>query len=260
MAGEIAENKSSSQSKPHKHKSKETCKALVFFTPLFVIMLCLGLIVLFGYRTFVSAESYARFIFNDKAKIQNAAEDNKYRNADALPMKGTTKVVKTADPVDGETSEPVIEEHEIIYPYYGDQYAKITIDNDSANIKDYPVYWGDSDDLLDLGVVQSNYSAYIGATGRVVLAAHNHTYFRYLPNVKVGDTVTLTTDYGVFTYKVRETQILYDDDTSLLYYDPNADEITDDLILYTCWNNGYMGLSDQRLYVICDVVSKEFYN
>lgn len=45
-----------------------------------------------------------------------------------------------------------------------------------------------------------------------------------------------------------------------LYYDVTADPPVDDLILYTCWNNGYMGLSDQRLYVICKVVSKEYKN
>ncbi len=43
-----------------------------------------------------------------------------------------------------------------------------------------------------------------------------------------------------------------------LYYDVTADPPVDDLILYTCWNNGYMGLSDQRLYVICKVISKEY--
>ena len=132
--------------------------------------------------------------------------------------------------------------------------------NDKAGIDKEPVYWGDSDDLLAKGVVQSNYSAYIGATGRVVLAAHNHTYFRYLPNILVGDQVILKTDYGKFTYEVTETKELPDTDTSLLYYDVTADPPVDDLILYTCWNNGYMGLSDQRLYVICKVVSKEYKN
>lgn len=146
------------------------------------------------------------------------------------------------------------------YPYYGDKYAELTVKNDKAGIDKEPVYWGDSDDLLAKGVVQSNYSAYIGATGRVVLAAHNHTYFRYLPNILVGDQVILKTDYGKFTYEVTETKVLPDTDTSLLYYDVTADPPVDDLILYTCWNNGYMGLSDQRLYVICKVVSKEYKN
>ena len=73
-------------------------------------------------------------------------------------------------------------------------------------------------------------------------------------------TGTVTTNYGKFTYEVTETKVLPDTDTSLLYYDVTADPPVDDLILYTCWNNGYMGLSDQRLYVICKVVSKEYKN
>ena len=69
----------------------------------------------------------------------------------------------------------------------------------------------------------------------------------------------LKTDYGKFTYEVTETKILPDTDTSLLYYDVTADPpvLTSTC---TCWNNGYMGLSDQRLYVICKVVSKEYKN
>lgn len=185
--------------------------------------------------------------------MKNPSEDNKYRNADALPMKGLTKVTVP-------DSDKKTEQHEIIYPYYGDKYAELTVKNDKAGIDKEPVYWGDSDDLLAKGVVQSNYSAYIGATGGVVLAAHNHTYFRYLPNILVGDQVILKTDYGKFTYEVTETKVLPDTDTSLLYYDVTADPPVDDLILYTCWNNGYMGLSDQRLYVICKVVSKEYKN
>ena len=76
----------------------------------------------------------------------------------------------------------------------------------------------------------------------------------------MGDQVILKTDYGKFTYEVTETKVLPDTDASLLYYDVTADPPVDDLILYTCWNNGYMGLSDQRLYVICKVVSKEYKN
>lgn len=233
-------------------KAKRTSVAVMVLTPLLVLTLCLSLLTLVSYKKFIEVQSYAAFAFNENAHLKNPSADNKYRNADALPMKEMTEVVVP------ETKK--VEKHEIIYPYYGDNYAKITIDNDNIGVKDQPVYWGDSDDLLAKGIAQSNYSAYIGATGRVVLAAHNHTYFRYLPNILVGDKVTLTTDYGKFVYEVTETKILPDTDTSLLFYDVTADPPVDDLILYTCWNNGYMGMSDKRIYVICKVVSKEYKN
>lgn len=244
-------------SSDNKHiEHNETCKAVMVFTPLLVLIICCCIVTLFGFRKFEYISTYANLIFNKSTTIENVCEDNEYRSADAPVMKGQ---VDTSTDYSSGADSPT-ESHEIIYPYYGDCYAHITIDNEDVGVEDSPVYWGDSDTLLDKGLVQSNYSAYIGTTGRVVIAGHNHTYFRGLPNIKIDDVVTITTEYGTFTYKVKETQILADDDTSLLYYDPTAEVVTDDLIMYTCWNNGYMGLSDERLYIICEVVSKEFKN
>ena len=67
--------------------------------------------------------------------MKNPSEDNKYRNADALPMKGLTKVTVP-------DSDKKTEQHEIIYPYYGDKYAELTVKNDKAGIDKEPVYWG----------------------------------------------------------------------------------------------------------------------
>ena len=251
------ESKASLSDANKQKKSKGTSAAVMVLTPLLVLMLCLSLITLVSYKKFVAVQAYAAYAFNENAHLKNPSADNKYRNADALPMK---EIAEVAVPQPEPEAEPVVEKHEIIYPYYGDKYAEITISNENVGVKKQPVYWGDSDDLLAAGVVQSNYSAYIGATGRVVLAAHNHTFFRWLPNILIGDKVTLKTEYGKFVYEVTETTVLPDTDTSLIFYDVTADPPIDDLVLYTCWNNGYMGLSDERFYVICKVVSKEFYN
>lgn len=230
-----------------KHKTrKETCKAAMVFTPFLVLIICCCVLVLLGYSKAVAASAYINLAFNRTAKIENVCKDNEYRSADAPALSGSTS--------DDEGT------HKINYPYYGDLYAHMTINNTKVSVKNAPVYWGDSDILLDKGLCQSNYSTYIGNKGRVVIAGHNHTYFRYLYNVKKGDIVTLKTKYGTFTYKVKNTKILKDYDTSLLYYNPVGDDVPDDLIMYTCWNNGYMGLSKERIYVICDVVSKKFKN
>ena len=162
----VDEKKSVSSLKSNTHKSKETCKAVVFFTPLLIVVMCIGIVILFGLKFFITAQSYTSLIFNENSTVENMAEDNQYKRSNALPMVGKTKSDKDDS-----------KEHKIIYPYYGDLYAHLTISNDKVNVKDSPVYWGDSDDLLDKGIVQSNYSAYIGTTGRVVLAAHNHTFF-----------------------------------------------------------------------------------
>ncbi|MGN0593803.1 MAG: class D sortase [Hominimerdicola sp.] len=240
------------------HKdSKETCKALLAFTPLLVLIIVCCIMVLVGYKKFLYIKGYADMAFSNK-NVGEMSADNPYKRADAVPMTGEIEVpvVKESE----EDTKPETETHEIVFPYYGDAYATLTIDNENVGVKDTPVFWGDSDDLLEKGVVQSNYSSYIGIPGRVVLAAHNHTFFAYFKNIQVGDRATLTTEYGKFVYEVKKIEIRQDTDTELLYYDPTAEEVTDDLIMYTCWNNGYMGTSDKRLYAICELVSREYTN
>lgn len=231
-----------------RRKHKGTCRAVMVCTPLLVLVICCAVVVLAGYSKFNYVKDHANLIFNKNTKTQTVYKDNEYRVSDAPNVEGDLPVKEEDDDVT----------HKITFPYFGDEYAKLTIDNKEADIKEEPVIWGLSDSLLERGVCQACYSAYIGATGRVVLCAHNHTYFYGLPKVKVGDKVTLTTSYGKFVYKVKETKVLNEKDTSLLYYNPVKEPITDDLILYTCWNNGYMGMSDERLYLICSVVSKDF--
>ena len=248
----IGNNADKSNSHKSSQQIRETCKAIVLFTPLLVLIVCCAIVVLLGYNKFVYYSRYANFIFNKSAVIENVCEDNPYRNADAKKMVNSITV--------DNSDEDKVTTHEIIYPYYGDLYANMTIDNKDVGVNDSPIYWGDSDKLLDKGLCQSSYSAYIGSTGRVVVAGHNHTFFKNLHDVKSGDIVTLTTEYGKFTYKVNETKILHENDTSLLYYDPTVENPTDDLIVYTCWNNGRRGRTVNRLYVICEVVSKEYFN
>ena len=50
----------------------------------------------------------------------------------------------------------------IIYPSFGAQYAEIKID--SINL-DAPVYWGDTEELLQQGVCQNTGSVYLGMKG-----------------------------------------------------------------------------------------------
>ena len=149
------EVKASSSDANKLKKNKRTSVAVMVLTPLLVLALCLSIMTLVSYKKFIELQGYAAIAFNENAHLKNPSEDNKYRNADALPMKGLTKVTVP-------DSENKTEQHEIIYPYYGDKYAELTVKNDKAGIDKEPVYWGDSDDLLAKGVVQSNYSAYIG--------------------------------------------------------------------------------------------------
>lgn len=100
----------------------------------------------------------------------------------------------------------------IIYPSFGAQYAEIKID--SINL-DAPVYWGDTEELLQQGVCQYTGSVYLGMKGNVVLAAHCNTFFYHLGEMKVGDTVVITTSYGEFTYRMAEQVLFKETDNGL---------------------------------------------
>ena len=245
----MAERDVNNNTSHHGHnKQKKTCKAVMVFTPFLLLIMCVGIVVLFGMKDFRKLTGYADMLFRQNSGRDYSYKDNEYRVSDAEHIKGKTQNTNTE------------EEHEIHFPYVGDVYAHLTIKNDEANIKNVPVIWGLSDSMLERGVCEANYGCYIGDTGRVVLAGHNHTYFYGLPKVKVGDICVLTTSYGKFTYKVKYTKILDENDTSLLFYNPADENVTDDLVMYTCWNNGMLGMSTDRLYYVCSVVSKEWNN
>ena len=98
-----------------------------------------------------------------------------------------------------------------------------------------------------------NGSVYIGHVGNVVLAGHNHTYFYNLPKCKKGDEVTLETSYVKQTYMVTDIEIFHEDDQT--YVRPTDD---DRLTMYTCWNNGMLGMSEYRIAVICELTDREW--
>lgn len=243
---------------------KGTCKAILAFTPLLILIITCCTMVLTLNKPFTYAKNWAVLVFRADSQDVAMDKDNPYKRADAPQMKATVPIPKTPAKDDKDKKkdknkiESDYENHEIDFPYYGDAYAKLTIDNKYVGVKDTSVFWGDGDDLLDQGLVQSNYSSYIGIPGRVVIAGHNHTYFVNFKNIKKGDKATLTTSYGKFVYEVTKTEIRHYTDTTLLYYDPTEKPVKDDLIMYTCWNNGYMGASEERLYAVCKLISREY--
>ena len=86
------EVKASSSDANKLKKNKRTSVAVMVLTPLLVLALCLSIMTLVSYKKFIELQGYAAIAFNENAHLKNPSEDNKYRNADALPMKGLTKV------------------------------------------------------------------------------------------------------------------------------------------------------------------------
>ena len=88
----------------------------------------------------------------------------------------------------------------------------------------------------------------------MLLDAHCNTFFLNLGDVKAGDIIVLTTSYGEFTYKMKESTIFKETNNELIA--PTAD---DRLTLYTCYGN-LLGYTEDRLAVICELVEKKFYD
>ena len=111
-----------------------------------------------------------------------------------------------------------------------------------------PIYYGDSEDNLLLGVGHYIPSGLFGEGKPILLAGHDTTFFAPLEHVKVGDKIAVDTVYGSFDYIVQDTLIADAKDESA--YDLDEDEET--LILYTCYPFGELSTSDSsRLFVYC---------
>ena len=83
-----------------------------------------------------------------------------------------------------------------------------------------------------------------GAPGNAALAAHRDTFFRPLRHVRLGDRVRVTTQDGVFDYKVSDTRIVNPEDVSVL--EPTTERT---LTLITCYPFNYVGSAPQRFVV-----------
>lgn len=204
--------------------------AVMLITPAVILAICSGIIGGAGYIPVQKLKSAADLVFSADPDHEQISE-----------IRYTEK----------EVEDQLDDGSKIIYPSFGTQYATIKIDSIGLEA---PVYFGSSDELLRLGVCQYMGSVFIGETGNVVLDAHCNTFFLNLGDVKVGDIIVLTTSYGEFTYKMKESTIFKDTNNELIA--PTAD---DRLTLYTCYGN-LLGPTEDRLAVICELVEKNFYD
>jgi sortase A len=115
-----------------------------------------------------------------------------------------------------------------------------------------PVYYGDSETVLQNGVGQFALSGLPGEGKPILMSAHDSTYFAPLEQVAVGDVITITTNNGEYHYSVGTTRIADEADTTA--YDLTQDK--EQLILYTCYPFGQLvGKRSERFFVYCDLVT-----
>jgi sortase A len=142
-----------------------------------------------------------------------------------------------------------VNEKDIQMPNYGTHYARLEIE--SASIKT-DLYFGDSSAVLKKGVGQYIGSSIPGYGKPLLIGGHNNGTFKGLQYVKVNDIVIITTNYGIYKYKITKTRITnYTDKSSY-----NLSQPKEQLILYTCYPFGEVaGDRSSRYFVYCDLIS-----
>ncbi len=137
----------------------------------------------------------------------------------------------------------IFELGEIKIPAYGERYGNIV--SQHANL-DVDLYYGDDDKILTLGAGQYDNEVIPGKKGIILIGGHNITYFEPLQNIKIGDEVIITTNYGSFSYCAYETKIVNIAEESM--YDYSSDE--EILILYTCYPFEHIKNESNERYII----------
>lgn len=144
-----------------------------------------------------------------------------------------------------------IDKQTITYPYPGDRYGEISIAGTTVSA---PLYYGDDTATLNKGVgtFKDDIGAGIPGEGKtILLAGHNNTFFNGLQQVEVGDTVTIETHYGTYTYEITDMQVKDYQDASA-YDFSRTDE---NLIMYTCYPFDALGFTADRYFVYGKYVS-----
>lgn len=216
---------------------KESSRRLLhIITPFIVCFLCLGIFVVAMVKPYDKLKVYINLAFMDDLKI--------------TPDGNTNGLVIRENEIKEDFSGETNETGEIIRPKFGELYAMIKSD---AFELDVPVYWGSDSQLFEKGACQSTGSVLIGEDGNTVISAHESTFFSELSTLAVGDVITLNTNYGQFTYKVKELIEFNKDDNK--YVVPSEET---KLTLYTC-KKDILGSPDGRIGVICEPTEKKFY-
>lgn len=120
-----------------------------------------------------------------------------------------------------------------------------------------PIYYGTDQNTLKKGVGHNPKSAFPGEQNNTVLSGHRDTVFRELRHINKGDLLTVTTNTGEFTYKVKKVRIVDEQDRTILVPKPRAT-----LTLTTCYPFYFIGDARERFIVISELVksSQEQHN
>lgn len=156
--------------------------------------------------------------------------------------------VKNEAEVKDENGVETVNRKDVGIADYGQLYAYVRCTRIAL---DAPVYKGDDDNILKKGIGQNFASSQPGFGRLILLCGHNNTYFNALKNIAVDDVVEIETSYGTYQYKVSETKIVNENDTSA--YDFGIDK--EQLVMYTCYPFDMLSRTQYRFFVYGELIS-----
>ncbi|SDZ97480.1 sortase A [Thalassobacillus cyri] len=134
-------------------------------------------------------------------------------------------------------------------PEVGDHMGELIIPKLDASL---PIYHGTEEDELEKGVGHFAGSVLPGEQDNTVLSGHRDTVFRRLGEVGVGDELTVKTEAGAFTYRVRKVRIVDQDDRTVIVPKPKAT-----LTVSTCYPFDFIGSAPDRYILVADLMESE---
>lgn len=107
-----------------------------------------------------------------------------------------------------------------------------------------PIVEGTDDTALSKGVGHYETTAFPLDQEQILLSGHRDTVFRNFGKLAIGDRLIVDMPYGSFAYEIRETEIVDEDDTTVIR--PMGEEV---LTVTTCYPFRYIGNAPQRFVV-----------
>ncbi|MDF2686083.1 MAG: hypothetical protein K0S55_1264 [Clostridia bacterium] len=167
------------------------------------------------------------------------------------PNKDVLNINEMQDSVSDEKEEAIrteVLQSQIEMPKYGTHYAMLSFDSVGTRLS---LYFGDSKKILKKGAGQYIGSFIPGYHRPILIAGHNNTHFNTLKELEVSDIVTITTNYGVYKYKIYDTKVTSADDEGA--FDLSLKKEL--LILYTCYPFDIVGFTTERYFVYAERIS-----
>ncbi|WP_238941974.1 class D sortase [Bacillus sp. REN10] len=118
--------------------------------------------------------------------------------------------------------------------------------------KEIPVVEGTDADSLSKGIGHLSQSVLPGQGEQIVFSGHRDTVFREFSKMKIGDTFIVHMPYGSYSYVIKHTEIVDEDDTSVIR--KMGEEV---LVVTTCYPFRFVGNAPERFVAYAYLVEDE---